>query len=468
MLTPNPLDSEKYKLSALYEQDQKGISPIHKMQQNLIQLISVAATASVITFGLHNPDAHIQLTNFADSTSIDFYSLKGETIEATIENVLAQTYAGQRLDTHLYNYAALLGIVQPDKGEVYALEELDSYTTPSLNFPISHTAMEQSIKYLNLILQNCLKIGVAPGEGYKEQQKALRKLCGEKGSVDKMTDLARISVIFQNPIVADIFSRTLPRATSLAQELHENPLECSGFKKWQDRFQASGYYATYGYVDLLGQPCEVQLCHQNMVDVYQVTHDLYEVERIIAENTDLSSKLNSALQVVKISLDSFDVFLNEVTHPKLSANGQWFAKITHQIMNVFGQKPESVRETFEEKRKVFDTIATQCLENNDHSALRNLGHEAWELRQLCHLVSVYGRPIDQTYQQRYQEALEDKHIKMLNESVDWGNLCKPDFDPKINVFLQDQLRRWGIMQPKHITASSPITDFLWNGAVNHL
>jgi hypothetical protein len=205
-----------------------------------------------------------------------------------------------------------------------------------------------------------------------------------------------------------------------------------------------------------------------MVDVYQVTHDLYEVERIIAENTDLSSKLNSALQVVKISLDSFDVFLNEVTHPKLSANGQWFAKITHQIMNVFGQKTESVRETFEKKRKVFDTIATQCLENYDHSVLKNLGHEAWELRQLCHLVTVYGRPIDRAYQQRYQQALEAKHIKMLNDALDLDNLCKPDFDSKINVFLQNQLEKWGIMQQKYIAASNPVTNFLFDRGVNHL
>jgi len=485
-LSPDSPSREEDELRALYEEDENGISPVAQMQQNLIELVSIAATASVMAFALHHPDVDVALDSFKlpfSNSEFDIATLKKPTIEETIQAILQETYLGKGSDTPLYHYGSFLGTVSaaPAANNATPIEESDPYSPLLSGSPVTAEVMKESVERLNEILQSHLEVVVAPGEGYKKEETALRKLTLEKGSLHKMTDLARINVVFNDSRLGDIFSQVSDAVAEHAQTLPENPLECSGFDSGDDRFQSSGYYGRYSYLKLLNQRCEVQICHKSMWDVYRVTHDIYEIERILDEidvirrqeqeaSQSLSGeelqkrvsalkeekiqKIKKAFTPLKASLDAFSKLLPDMSHPKLNQEGAWFQKITHHVMALFGEKGESVAETFQQKRKSFDDAALQVFsasEEEKEELLKELGEQAWELRQLCHLVSVYGRPTDEVYKKRYEKAAEKKLRGMVNDAVDLENDSS-----RIGVYIRDCLEKFGITQRNIINPTSPV------------
>jgi hypothetical protein len=485
-------------LHELYKKDENGISPVAQMQQNLIELVSIAATASVMAFALHHPDVDVALDSFKlpfSNSEFDIATLKKPTIEETIQAILQETYLGKGSGTSLYHYRSFSGTVSaaPAANNATPIEESDSYNPLLSGSPVTAEVMKESVERLNQILQSHLEVVVAPGEGYKKEETALRKLTLEKGSLHKMTDLARINVVFNDSRLGDIFSQVSDAVAEHVQTLPENHLECSGFDSGDDRFQSSGYYGRYSYLKLLNQRCEVQICHKSMWDVYRVTHDIYDIERILdeidvirrqeqeasqslseeelqkrvsalkVEKEEKIQKIKKAFTPLKTSLDAFSKLLPDMSHPKLNQEGAWFQKITHHVMALFGEKGESVAETFQQKRKSFDDVALQVFsasEEEKEELLKELGEQAWELRQLCHLVSVYGRPnVDKTYKERYRSAVVKNSMKMVNNATDLDCLNKEDFKPRINVSLLQYLETWGILERTVINPTNP-WDFL--------
>ena len=503
--TPSPdfPEEEEAKLRALYQVGQNGISPVAQMQQNLIELVSIAATVSVIAFALHHPDADVALDSFKlpfSNSEFDIATLKKSTIEETIHAILQETYLGKGLDTPLYHYGSFLGTVSaaPAANNATPIDESDPYNPLLSGSPVTADVMRDSVERLNEILQSHLEVVVAPGEGYKKEETALRKLTLEKGSLHKMTDLARINVVFNDSRLGDIFLQVLDAVAEHAQTLPGNPLDCSGFDLGEDRFQPSAYYGRYSYLKLLNQRCEVQSCHKSMWDVYKMTHDIYDIERILneidvirrqgqeasqslsgeqlqervsalkAEKEEKIQKIKKAFTPLKTSLDAFVVkLLPDMSHPKLNQEGAWFQKITHHVMDLFGEKGESVAETFQQKRKSFDEAASLVFnvpeddsEEDQDRHLQELGEQAWELRQLCHLVSVYGPSnVDKTYKKRYRGGVVDNNRDMVNKATDLDRLNKEGFKPRINVSLSQYLERWGILERTVINPKNP-WDFL--------
>jgi hypothetical protein len=490
-------------LHELYKKDENGISPVAQMQQNLIELVSIAATASVMAFALHHPDVDVALDSFKlpfSNSEFDIATLKKPTIEETIQAILQETYVGKGSDTPLYHYGSFLGTVSaaPAANNATPIEESDPYSPLLSGSPVTAEVMKESVERLNEILQSHLEVVVAPGEGYKKEETALRKLTLEKGSLHKMTDLARINVVFNDSRLGDIFSQVSDAVAEHAQTLPGNPLECSGFDLGDDRFQPSAYYGRYGYWKLLNQRCEVQICHKSMWDVYKMTHDIYDIERILdeidvirrqeqeasqslsgeqlqervsdlkAEKEEKIQKIKKAFTPLKTSLDAFVVkLLPDMSHPKLNQEGAWFQKITHHVMALLGEKGESVAETFQQKRKSFDEAAGLVFKPSEEDSeedqdrhLQELGEQAWELRQLCHLVSVYGRSnVDKTYKERYRGAVVGNNIEMVNKATDLDRLNKEGFKSRINVSLSQYLERWGILERTVINPNNP-RDFL--------
>jgi hypothetical protein len=485
-------------LHELYKKDENGISPVAQMQQNLIELVSIAATASVMAFALHHPDAGVVLDSFKlpfSNSEFDIATLKKPTIEGTIQAILQETYLGKGSDTPLYHYGSFLGTVSaaPAANNATPIEESDSYNPLLSGSPVTAHVTKDSVERLNGILQPHLEVVVAPGDSYKEEKKAFRKLTLEKGSLYKTKDLARINVVFNDSRLGDIFLQVLDAVAEHAQTLPENPLECSGFDLGDDRFQPSAYYGRYSYLKLLNQRCEVQICHKSMWDVYKMTHDIYDIERILdeidvirrqeqeasqslsggelqkrvsalkAEKEEKIQKIKKAFTPLKTSLDAFSKLLPDMSHPKLNQEGAWFQKITHHVMALFGEKGKSVAETFQQKRKSFDDVALQVFsasEEEKEELLKELGEQAWELRQLCHLVSVYGRPnVDKTYKERYRNAVVENSMKMVNNATNLECINKEDFKPRINVSLLQYLETWGILERTVINPTNP-RDFL--------
>jgi hypothetical protein len=277
--------------------------------------------------------------------------------------------------------------------------------------------MQKALNYLNGILQGHLKLVVAPGEGYKNFETALKKFSGEKeGRLDEMKDLARIMVVFNDSKLSDIFSYALHVVADYAQNLEGNPFQCSPFPlpqispklklefllngtmrplpcRQEERCQDSAYYTEYAHIRLLGQPVEIQICHKRMAAVYDVTHRIYAVKRILdeingildrmdpngfssqsrgekpteedpktleEEKEKLLHEMKNALGLAKISLDSFSRPLGEVSHPVLGQEEVGlFQKIMYSVMNVFVKSP--VADTFNKKRQLFEKDAAVVL-----------------------------------------------------------------------------------------------------------
>lgn len=264
----------------------------------------------------------------------------------------------------------------------------------------------------------------------------------------------------------------------------------------KESFQPSGYHGDYFNGIFFSHPSagpaceaittfgEVQICHKSMWDVYRVTHDIYDIERILdeidvirrqeqeasqslsgeelqkrvsnlkAEKEEKIQKIKKAFTPLKTSLDAFSKFLPDMPHPKLNQEGAWFQKITHHVMALFGEKGKSVAETFQQKSKSFNDVALQVFsasEEEKEELLKELGEQAWELRQLCHLVSVYGRPTDEGYKERYKKAAEKKLRGMVNDAVDLENDSS-----RIGVYIRDCLEKFGITQRNIINPTSPV------------
>lgn len=444
--TPSP-DSrkEEARLRALYQADQNGISPVAQMQDNLNKLVSIAATASVIAFALHHKNTNVNLGSFekqlfSNRESGWIANLKKKTIKDTIHAILQETYLGKGSETPLHDYFGFVATVPSGStGKSYDFveeEEKPSYQTGLPNSPITPDVMQKSLGYLNQILQGHLKLMVAPGEGYKKLDTALNKFRGEKeGRLDEMKDLARIMVVFKDSKLSDIFSYALYAVADYVQHLEENPFQCSPCPlppwsqilpnispklkleflakgiirpspcKQEERCQDSAYYTEYAHIVLFGQPVEIQICQERMAAVYDVTHDIYAVKRILDEIKGIfnqieacgfsaeskSSKLQlelekeeklkemaRALMLANVSLDSFSRPLGEVSHPVLGQEevGR-FQKIMHSVMNVFVKSP--VAETFNEKRRMFEADAALVLGDS---------YRAW-LDGLCDIHSKH-------------------------------------------------------------------------------
>jgi hypothetical protein len=531
-LSPDPPSREEDELRALYEEDENGISPVAQMQQNLIELVSIAATASVIAFALHHPDAGVVLDSFKlpfSNSEFDIATLKKPTIEGTIQAILQETYLGKGSDTPLYHYGSFLGTVSaaPAANNATPIEESDPYSPLLSGAPVTAEVMKESVERLNQILQSHLEVVVAPGQGYKKYKTALNKLIHEKkGCFDDMKDLIRIMIVFGDSRLRNIFTDTLLTVADYAQKLSGSPLKCSPIPlpeltpnlEWlflkkdnlwpwlkikvplqqKESFQPSGYHGDYFNGIFFSHPSagpaceaittfgEVQICHKSMWDVYRVTHDIYDIERILDEIdvirrqeqeasqslsgeelqkrvSDLKEekiqKIKKAFTPLKISLDAFVVkLLPDMSHPKLNQEGAWFQKITHHVMALLGEKGESVAETFQQKRKSFDEAAGLVFKPSEEDSeedqdrhLQELGEQAWELRQLCHLVSVYGRPTDEGYKERYKKAAKEKLRGMVNDAVDLENDSS-----RIGVYIRDCLEKFGVTQRNIINPTSTV------------
>jgi hypothetical protein len=379
---------------------------------------------------------------FSNEESGGIAGLKRDRIEDTLQAILQQTHLGKGPDTPLHDYFGFVATVPPGStGELYDFvkeEEPRAPQTELPNAPITSDSMQKALNYLNGILQGHLKLVVAPGEGYKNFETALKKFSGEKeGRLDEMKDLARIMVVFNDSKLSDIFSYALHVVADYAQNLEGNPFQCSPFPlpqispklklefllngtmrplpcRQEERCQDSAYYTEYAHIRLLGQPVEIQICHERMAAVYGVTHDIYAVKRILdeingildrmdpngfssqsrgekpteenprkleGEKEKLLHEMEKALGLAKISLDSFFRPLGEVSHPVLGQEGVGlFQKIMYSVMNVFLKSP--VAETFNKKRQLFEDDAAVVLGDS---------YRKW-LDGLCDIYSKHLSP----------------------------------------------------------------------------
>lgn len=463
------LESEK--LRALYTPDDKGVLPIHVMQQHLIQVTSLAAIVAVMAYALHNDEKKgIKLDHFVQwiphsNEKITFQA--GETIEQTITGIIQKTYASKRFDTFVHHYAELLNVVQPEADEFYTFEELPPYMLSSSQFPVPIESMRRALNNINKILQSHLQIVVAPGEGFKNFNTALTKLENEKKYLSAMTDLARITVLFNDYQISEFFSIALGQVAKASKELESNPCGVTGCEPLEERLQKSGYLAKYGYLELNGQRCEVQLCHEVMAGVYSVTHALYEIERYLdgKDKQSLSSEdLKKLMQSAVLELNSFEEQIGNITHPWMQDDTPWFIKGTYAVMNFLGrEQPEKiVIQTFNKQRQELEKIASSILTTDCDDASQELKEMillAWTLRQSCHLVSVFGQTVDPQYRKSYTDALVNKLPEIMESSLDSDG-------EKPGLFLYQQLQLWGIIKPDVIKPSNFMS--LCQLAGNHL
>jgi hypothetical protein len=236
------------------------------MQQTLIQLNSVAAIVTVIAFKLHNKNADIDLERFlpkdlSDSPSPAVDSFKGQSIDKTIENLL---HAVSKVPLCLRDYAHFVGCAQPNEGgwDVYTLDEAESPQIPSSKMPILQRPMQTGVKYLNQILQGQLTLVLPPENAYKNKTIADRKLNNEKGRIEEMTDLARMSWIFTDQALGDLFKKVLAQvpsyviqnqSVSVGPRFLQSGLNTRLSCQWDEerskpRIQKSGYFGDYYYL----------------------------------------------------------------------------------------------------------------------------------------------------------------------------------------------------------------------------
>jgi hypothetical protein len=437
--TLSPDSREEGKLRALYEEDENGISPIHEMQQTLIQLNSVAAIVTVIAFKLHHPKNSIDLERFlpknlSDSPSAAVDSFKRQSIDKTIENLLDAVSKGQLC---LRDYAHFVGCAQPNDGEEYALAEAESPQIPSSKMPILQRSMQTGVKYLNQILQGQLTLVLPPENAYKNKTIADRKLNNEKGRIEEMTDLARMSWIFTDQALGDLFKKVLAQVPSYViqnQSVSVDPrvlqsglstrLSCQwDEERSKPRFQRIGYFGYYYYLMFGGQSCEVQILHKSMQDVNQQTHNLHVIHRVTEQiiqvmNTekqssnppvsDLLKELKAAIELANVSLMTFADQLPDIKHPSIFER---FSSVTQHVTKIFGQTKTPVVETFRQRMNSFDRASREVfrgLPNLNKDSLQALATESDNLRQFLHFASVLGRRNDPLHQEVYTKEMCEK------------------------------------------------------------
>ena len=435
--TLSPDSREEGKLRALYEEDENGISPIHEMQQTLIQLNSVAAIVTVIAFKLHNKNADIDLERFlpknlSDSPSAAVDSFKRQSIDKTIENLLDAVSKGQLC---LRDYAHFVGCAQPNDGEEYALAEAESPQIPSSKMPILQRSMQTGVKYLNQILQGQLTLVLPPENAYKNKTIADRKLNNEKGRIEEMTDLARMSWIFTDQALGDLFKKVLAQvpsyviqnqSVSVGPRFLQSGLNTRLSCQWDEemskpRIQKSGYFGDYYYLMFGGQSCEVQILHKSMQDVNQQTHNLHVIHRVTEQiiqvmntekkssnpkTSDLCNELRAAIDLVDVSLTTFADQLHTIRRP--SVNGT-ILSVTQNVMRVFGQKEKPVAETFNQRIEEFNDASKKVFSGElNQDSLQALATASNNLRQFLHVASVLGRENDSSYQELYTRQMDGK------------------------------------------------------------
>jgi hypothetical protein len=431
------INPQQGKLNSLYRKNRHGISPIHEMQQTLIQLNSVAAIVTVIAFKLHHPKNSIDLKRFlpkylSDSPSPAVNSFKRQSIDETIENLLDAVSKGQLC---LRDYAHFVMCAQANDGEEYALDEAESLQIPSSKMPILQQFMQTGVKYLNQILQGQLTLVLPPENAYKKNKTAVRKLNNEKGRIEEMTDLARMSMIFTDQALGDLFKKVLAQvpsyviqnqSVSVGPRFLQSGLNTRLSCQWDEerskpRIQKSGYFGDYYYLMFGGQSCEVQILHKSMQDVNQQTHNLHVIHRVTEQiiqvmntekkssnpkTSDLCNELRAAIDLVDVSLTTFADQLHTIRRP--SVNGT-ILSVTQNVMRVFGQKEKPVAETFNQRIEEFNDASKKVFSGElNQDSLQALATASNNLRQFLHVASVLGRENDSSYQELYTRQMDGK------------------------------------------------------------
>ena len=431
------INPQQRQLDSLYRKNRHGISPIHEMQQTLIQLNSVAAIVTVIAFKLHNKNADIDLKRFlpkdlSDSPSPAVESFKGQSIDETIKNLLGEVSKGQLC---LRDYAHFVGCAQPNDGDEYALNEAENLQIPSSKMPILQRSMQTGVKYLNQILQGQLTLVLPPENAYKNKAIADRKLNNEKGSIGEMTDLARMSMIFTDQKLGDLFKKVLaelPNHVAPNQNVTVGPrvlqsgLSTTLSCQWDEdrskpRIQTSGYFGDYYYLMFGEQSCEVQILHKSMQDVNQQTHNLHVIHRVTEQiiqvmNTekqssnppvsDLLKELKAAIELASVSLMTFADQLHTIRRPSVNDT---ILSVTQNVMRVFGQTQKPVAETFKERMRSFDGASREVFSGElNQGSLQALATASNHLRQFLHVASVLGRENDPSYQALYTNQMDGR------------------------------------------------------------
>lgn len=433
------INPQQWKLNYLYRKNRHGISPIHEMQQTLIQLNSVAAIVTVIAFKLHHPKNSIDLKRFlpkdlSDSPSPAVNSFKGKSIDKTIENLLEAVSKGRLC---LRDYAHFVGCAQPNEGgwDMYTLDEAESPQIPSSKMPILQRPMQTGVKYLNQILQGQLTLVLPPENAYKNKTIADRKLNNEKGLIEEMTDLARMSWIFTDQALGDLFKKVLAQvpsyviqnqSVSVGPRFLQSGLSTRLSCQWDEerskpRIQKSGYFGDYYYLMFGGQSCEVQILHKAMQDVNQQTHNLHVIHRVTEQiiqvmNTekqssnpkisDLRNELRAAIDLVDVSLTTFSDQLHTIRRPSVNDT---ILSVTQSVMRVLGQKEQSVAETFNQRIEEFNDASKKVFSDElNQDSLKALATASDNLRQFLHVASVLGRENDSSYQALYTQQMGGK------------------------------------------------------------
>jgi hypothetical protein len=361
-------------------------------------------------------------------------SFKGQSIDKTIENLL---HAVSKVPLCLRDYAHFVGCAQPNEGgwDVYTLDEAESPQIPSSKMPILQRPMQTGVKYLNQILQGQLTLVLPPENAYKNKTIADRKLNNEKGRIEEMTDLARMSMIFTDQALGDLFKKVLAQVPSYViqnQSVSVDPrvlqsglstrLSCQwDEERSKPRIQKSGYFGDYYYLMFGGQSCEVQILHKSMQDVNQQTHNLHVIHRVTEQiiqvmntekkssnpkTSDLCNELRAAIDLVDVSLTTFADQLHTIRRP--SVNGT-ILSVTQNVMRVFGQKEKPVAETFNQRIEEFNDASKKVFSGElNQDSLQALATASNNLRQFLHVASVLGRENDSSYQELYTRQMDGK------------------------------------------------------------
>ena len=482
--TPSPdfPEEEEAKLRALYQVGQNGISPVAQMQDNLNKLVFIAA---IVTVKIFESDAFDAKSNSLLKESFDALEVMGPIIQSTFRNAPL----GQGLDV------------------------LQEHFVSSQGHPFQS---ESSIEILNSILHRHLKVMIGPEKGHKKLETALNKMLHEKGSLHKMKDLARIMVSFDHSMLEHIFSDALFAVANYAQKLPGNPLQCfpvplpklganlewkflkQNLWPWlkielplqqEERFQTSGYHCYYFNPVVIGSSpeetrqdypifSEIQFCHESMMDVYDVTHGIYEIERILDRptlptmcelqkasasvigeervkqwtNQKKLKKESSSVESSEINKGSLKEFSNKLDD-KLNPQGQWFQRIAQNAMAPFRKNKRLLaKELFNKKKTEFNKSIKKALSSSGEQQkqhLKELSQEAWELRQLIHLVSVVFSG-DDGYLEKYKQVCGAKLKSMVNDAVDLENDSS-----RIGVYIRDCLEQLEIIKRTVINPTNP-------------
>ena len=215
-----------------------------------------------------------------------------------------------------------------------------------------------------------------------------------------------------------------------------------------------------------------------MMDVYDVTHGIYEIERILDRptlptmcelqkasasvigeervkqwtNQKKLKKESSSVESSEINKGSLKEFSKKLDD-KLNPQGQWFQRIAQNAMAPFRKNKRLLaKELFNKKKTEFNKSIKKALSSSGEQQkqyLKELSQEAWELRQLIHLVSVVFSG-DDGYLEKYKQVCGAKLKSMVNDAVDLENDSS-----RIGVYIRDCLEQLEIIKRTVINPTNP-------------